>query len=861
MAGRFDDQSISAGSAGRFDAQSQPSTTEPPQFGFLNRAIASSFGAPVDLANFGLNLMGLGTDRPILGSRNIEELLGGAPATQFRPGFSGIEFPAEGQQPTTTGQFIQRGIGETAGALVPLAGLTGLMAKGTNQLAAPIARTMMEGTTKAPIITSAADIASGVTSGLGAQGAIRAFPDNDTAEALGSLAGGLVPAGLAGVPRIGLRVTEAVPGSSTVIRGTRAAITPFTKAGGLIRAERRAQSLVADPRAVAGRLGDEEFIADLSPAQRTGETRLLALERAVLDKDVALESEFAEQTVQATQQLRDELSRIASGSVHDTRSFLQKRRDRLANALDIRAKQAAAEAQRRIAQLSPERRATESSVIVRDEIEGALGAARTQENALWGDVPQDITVPTDAARQSYNGFRGQLSRAQQEDIPAIAKRFLGDGKEAFMPQETVKEMHGLYSKLREDARIARADNKFNTARVADGIADAILDDLSSATDVGEAFDLARLFSFELNERFTRGAVGRVLGRQKSGGKGVDPQLTLQTTVGRGGDRGSVEALEVLRAAPAAQSEMGQFIMGQFQQAAVKNGQLNPQLARQFVAKSNFLDNFPQLRTAMLRAAGAQEQALRTGARGERITKSLRATNQSAAGEFLGARPGEEISRIIRLRDPRSGARELRRQVRKDPSGKALAGLKTAAIDHIILKSETGSFDPSGNKIISGVGMKATLVDKPTMSALAQILDINEIGRLSRVSRELTLIEKSRGRLPDIGGVISDVPSSILNVLVRVLSAQQGRVVAQRLGGGTVQTPGIFSTRAREILTNLTNDTARELLVEGVKDKRLFSALLAPRATFAQQKEAGRRFNAWLAGPGQRFAESLETEDE
>ena len=47
--------------------------------------------------------------------------------------------------------------------------------------------------------------------------------------------------------------------------------------------------------------------------------------------------------------------------------------------------------------------------------------------------------------------------------------------------------------------------------------------------------------------------------------------------------------------------------------------------------------------------------------------------------------------------------------------------------------------------------------------------------------------------------------------------------------------------------------------EGLPRLAFEPLMLSPRTTVTQKKVAARRFNAWLAGPGLRFSESLEDE--
>ena len=68
---------------------------------FLNKSIARFFGSPVDATNAALNLVGLGTDRPIGGSKSIRQAMD----------VIGIETPD--REPET---FIER-VGDVGGEL------------------------------------------------------------------------------------------------------------------------------------------------------------------------------------------------------------------------------------------------------------------------------------------------------------------------------------------------------------------------------------------------------------------------------------------------------------------------------------------------------------------------------------------------------------------------------------------------------------------------------------------------------------------------------------------------------------------------------------------------------------------------
>src|SRR5690606_10661222 len=93
--------------------------------------------------------------------------------------------------------------------------------------------------------------------------------------------------------------------------------------------------------------------------------------------------------------------------------------------------------------------------------------------------------------------------------------------------EEARVLHRARSRALEDMRLARAAGRRNEARILDRFQEAILADLDAlearATgDVGESYRNALNFSRQLNEKFRRGTVGRLLGFERTGAPAVPP---------------------------------------------------------------------------------------------------------------------------------------------------------------------------------------------------------------------------------------------------------------------------------------------------------------------------------------------------
>jgi len=840
-----------------------------PSGSFLGRGVAEGLGALPDLASAGMQAIGL-TGPGSIAERASDALgiprmpfqgaLGGSQSIEAGMSAAGIPVPPPGAEPQTLGERVARGVGTAAGAMLPVGGVATAVGRGTG-MAGDIARNMMQATARNPATALALETGAGAMSGVGGHVAAGAYPGNKSAEAIGEIMGGLSPLALAAAPRAIASAAEALPVAGTAIRAGRRMLP----GAGRVRAEDRVQGLAGDPAASAAAL-DEPSIADLTPAQRTGDKRLMALERSVLDADASLDASFAERTSANMQTLRQAMD--AGGSPDSASQFVEGRRARLTELLDRRTSQASELAQQRIAQLDPSMRPAQASTIVREEVENALRASRAQEGQLWADVPMDTPVSTQNASKAMDDLLAVTPRAQREDIPAIAQRFLLRESNNFLGAEsTVNEVWGLRSKLLEASRTARAAGEYNTARISDNLADALLEDLGAQTGrtAGEGAEKLRLaldFSRDLSERFKRGTVGRLLRREATGAERVAPELTLDSAIGTGGIKGALGADDILRAAPGANRGIEQFVLSRLQQSVVRNGEFDAARARSFVGENEeLLQRVPGLRQRVLDAAAAQDDLTRVRSRGERVHAALRDKGKSQAARFLDGDPEQAFDRVLKAKNSTLAARELRRQVQKDATGNAVLGLKATVSDYLIRRAGTNQFDDFGVETLSGRALTATLRDPKIRNTAREILSPEEMRRLEIVAKELTAIETSAGRLPAVGGVINDMPSTILSLVARTMAARTGAKLGQGTSGASLLTAGFFSKRASQMLQRLTNDTAREILVEAVQSPPLMRALLTNTTTVSGRRVAAQRLNAWLSGPGRRLAESFADENE
>lgn len=869
---------------------------------FLNRGIASTLGMPVDLANEAINapafnkdpelpalpddagvfaktaralhdavpptpnpigMIGAllrsggyqGTNTPVGGSASIESAMRSLNPTMV---------PQPGEKANTFGAQVAEGVGNSAGALVPMGGLM----KGLSVMdgvAGNIGKQVLESTAAHPMLATGMDLASGAGSGVGGAVAEDIAPNNPAAKSIGQILGGLAVPGSAAM---------VVKPTQMAVRAGKSAFFPYTETGGTIRAADRVKSLVPDPEAAANSL-DNPTIVPLRPAQMLGDDRTLALENAVRDENVGLDAKFKQNDEANLSTLNSELGKIkGEGNVADTQQLLSSRSDKLSQLLDMRLQQAKDKTDVALEKVAPEMRGSQASIVARKELDSALNDARTQEKQLWNQIPNNILVDKNNTVDTYNQILKATPRAQQEDIPrALMSKVLNAPDESSVRiynsrgepmigdnppvTERVSELQGLRSKLLEGSRQARADGNFNSARIHDELADAVLNDIGAAPErvqgeVGQKIRDALDFSRQLNERFTRGEVGRVLGTTRNGGDKVAPELTLGSLIGAGKVKGDVGLQSMLEAAdtPELRGSVEDYLKEGLTKAAMKDGVVNSSAAKKFMNDNiDILQKFPDLQKSIQNAAESSDQLLAKSARTKQTQKLLVTDSKNDVSKFINAPVGKEFDMIVNSRDPAGFTKDLKNRVAKDPTGAAAKGLKASAVDYVLSKSaKAGAID--------GETLLNNLNGNPRMtSALEQILTPEEMQRMRRIGGEMKAVQTTTDR--NVGGVIQDAPSNLIATPMRVLSIKAGTWVGRKTDGMTLMTAGIFSSRVKNFITKLTNDKANELITHAVQDPQLYKALLTDMTTKPGAKMAGQRLNAWLLGPGATLLDASE----
>lgn len=836
--------------------------------GFFNKALAETLGAPVDLISAGLNKAGIASPE--------EGAFGGSQS--IRRGLANIGAPTPDRDPEGYLENIGQVGGEVASLMIPVAKGAQVLSKGAGTTAR-IAQAMNNPMKSIPGALGSAGVEGGGVVGAGIARDIAKEQEVGSGAALGlEVAGGLL-GGFAGSAPI-----------SRAIKGVGArTFAPFSEAGSFDRASMRAREIVDDELLAIRNIEDLKG-SNLQPSAKSQDPGLMQLEQTVAASDTALGTRMDKQTSETIQSLVSQIRE--SGSVQGTKNFLAARRTRLKRAIDARVEIAGEEAKRAVEDLGDVATEADISIKQKESLESALADSRVQEELLWRAVPNEAKVPTGGVKKEYARLSRELSQAQFDDMPPEARKLLGGedaivqvesgvvglngrpimvddfltNRKGFSNIETIRELDGLYKRLGETARQARQASQNNKARLAESLREAILVDMGKVKgSAKDSVDAARAFSKDLNDKFSNGTVGKILGTAK-GAKGLDPELTLGAGVGQPGIKGQLAAREIAKATGEDISQLAsvqEFIKRRFLDAVLVDGVVDPTKARNYIANnSELLDTYPTLRNQFNTARTAQDVNRRLTKSADALRKRLDQPSVSSTAKLLNATVGEEVQTIFKSSNPERAMQGIVNAVRKDKSGEALKGLRAGISEYLIEEMTSArSFDIGNKKKVLGSVLKSRLTNENTVGALSKVFNKKEMANWNKIADQLVIAQRQSaksGRPLDF--IINDRSSWMLNTLARIGGARVGSKMAAGSGaGGSIQSAGIGSQFAKDIMKKLTADKAQQLLIDAVTtDEDLLIRLLQPRNKVNDNK-MGRVLSKYMINNGRRLFEDDEEE--
>jgi hypothetical protein len=508
--------------------------------------------------------------------------------------------------------------------------------------------------------------------------------------------------------------------------------------------------------------------------------------------------------------------------------------------------------------------------------ESAMKKARADERKIWGVVEQqkDTPLPPVSFVSAYNNLR--TSMLPEDTLPGIvdrvAKRFKLSLPEDVPGETSIEREARLFSAARQgegtkpinagellelrsllldQSRNLRAQSNFKDANRVNTLADAVLDDLSQ---LGPSVAAAREFSKELNDRFSRGFMGDILGTKSSGAPRVRPELTLETATSAPPPRAAAQLGE-MRTAVAEQGPAMQAVQQDFLRTLTTEiidpatGSVLPKKVDGFLRRNAaILEQFPDLRNAIRQAGEAQrvageataavpqaekaaaaslkeaekvaEKALKdvlrqTGDAARQADKTAAFARVLAAGE----RPEQAVATAIRSSNP---VRELTKlstlALRGGPE--AVGGLRAATLKYAMddaIKGNDVAYGKLSQSLTDAVSNRG--------ESVLQVLQRNKIMTADQRSQVEAFVKRGVEReLADTTGLevkeFGKVSGLTSQYVSRFFGARLGTKINDLIGGGgsgeSLQAAQMGSELGKRMVSRLPADKVNQVMAQALK---------------------------------------------
>ena len=529
---------------------------------------------------------------------------------------------------------------------------------------------------------------------------------------------------------------------------------------------------------------------------------------------------------------------------------------------------------------------------------------------LPGSFKRDVVNKLELTADDFDRYRmGKRSREALTNNGEVPDEYLRRYNEETLELEPLKPVNAndllnMRSQILRDLRTAQAQGDPARAHFLDRMQAAILDDLSGLNM--PEFDVARKFSKELNDRFTRTFADDVLATDRSGASKIAPELLSARVFGAG--RGTATNLRMKELEEAmrfvedtAQSRYAQFatslgenpsqaqltelkrlndavITSQQRVASVTQG--NARLL-QMMANEAIDDATGELNPAKLNRFIANYQValdrygltedLQDARSAQQVFNAIRDPNSYIN---RAARSQTALANILRYESPILAVEEAMAKSNKHPvrdltniaklakkgGPEAIDGLKTVLFDIAVERAggvKALDIDAYKSFFFGPVGRGA-----PSLAAVMTQQGIISPQDLKNIRRMIEPIERVRGVMTDertvedllmTGGLINDF-------VVKVGGARVGSFLSNILpGAGNIQTPGFGAQLAQSLLLKEPNIMIRGLIEEAMLDPKLQAQLLATPRSQREKYEMKRRLHAYLGASGLNYAQFDEPE--
>lgn len=757
----------------------------------------------------------------------------------------------------------------------------------------------------APGLVAAAEIAGNAGAATGQE---LADPEDPVQQLLGTLGGGLVGGGLTtaleGAPRALARVPS-VRGGLSVAGGARDRIAMALGGQPKASEERAATTLrrqASDFDQAERNFTEARRAGDETPVRaQLNDEGINALERRLRlnSPEYAARADAADTEAVGTA-ARSMRNGAGQGSLADTGRAAQQRLDQFNAAAQRGAEQARGRSQQFLRTNAPSEPEYRNSAAFNRALESARSDARTEVNDYWRQTDRfrNQEAPAENTVDAFESLRDELGYSSGQfgrELPSPLKRILGRNAR---PAEddanntlktTVGELDSLRRQLNRELRGADGTRAYALRQMRD----ATYRDLEATPgDASQAVRNAVGASRELHDRFSRDIVGRLLGRSASGGERVQPEEVLrralptsdssrttgvanlrqigrslegaESVAGRSlvsGGQGA--ALRASRQAGQVRQQVSDYYYRRMIDAGTSNGQLDPAKMRSFLdTNQDALTSSDMTRDLYARLDTAVRQYEQGSARALEIENVMnqRAPKEARAAQFIRGMPeGSDgdafmanLRKMIVNGDANQNVAELRRQVRRDPTGLAEQGLQNGILNTVLDEvRRQGQPDAEALlRVINGTGN--SVIERQLNRAVQSGLTDSQRDLMRRTAENIRRIQSGAqgGAAPD-----SVLRGSALEKLIRNIFAIRagnaaGGIFAPSGAGQGANTSLAAGQQAigtfRQLFGWLADSPTELVLRKAFQDPDTMRALLDRGSSKNTSRQATRVLGTWMA---------------
>jgi hypothetical protein len=702
-----------------------------------------------------------------------------------------------------------------------------------------------------------------VGSGVGGGVAENFAPGEEGTRFAGEMAGGF------------LNPQRLIIGSTSLgLQAARRAVESMTAAGKQTAAGRIIQEIVAasgEDADVLARTLSDPAITGLTAAQGSGSPALIALESNLAKASGAFDAETAkraQQGLDATKAAIDLLLR--TGDPVAFREAAAMRSRYFGTLISTRLVEAENRATQAVGKITKDNPGDMGAISKRafESMDAALVEVRKAESELWSKVPTDVPAGTKNIVSKFDELKTQI--LPEESLPKIAEDFIARVREG---ATTTGELQLFRSRMLALAREAGAQGKHNDARIYGNLAETALDDLDAAfKDGGDAYNTARAFSRELNEKFTQTFAGQAMASTSKGGDRIPPELMMRRAMAGGKEAAELRLREIEEATgflsaqgldtPEAALNFTNMLDAQQRVVRLAAAQtIDPNTGRVSATRlARFIENndailkkFPEVRADLVDAVSS-ENARRGMEQAAGLADRVIERRAAFAAVARTENPAKVVRDAIKGATPSSDIRALAKVARRGGPG-AEDGFRASVMDYAFDAAGKGDGSIDFTKLKTAMFGKVAPGQSSLVQTLAQegVFSRQDVKKLASFIERAENIEKAARGGKGVDSFMKDA-DGLFDLVMRIAGARAGAAMASGSGGASLIAASRGSSFVRKMFDKVPQAKVTSIIKEAALNPKLMAALLEKPVSQRDQIMLARQINGFLFQAGINLAE-------